>query len=427
MTIDELIKNSRYIKQDNSKFFVVKKNTNNNLIYLKVERNFGTSESLKNKSQLCSLVQDSPNWGSLSTNKETLTKELTKLNTQYSINYDSLAIITPKENLFQSLSLLMDAWKNPIFDKSEFNLTKNKIVNSLNGALSDPNILLNAEIDSIYNTYENNDWLYIKPIITRKNDALSTTLEDTIKCYEIFKGNDNSTTSIIGILTEDELSQIKNQITSWKGTEPYQRIENKKIINTSATITINTPQKPNSIISMSGYLPITVNNKDYPSLSIASRILGGDSKSRIWHNLREKSGLSYGAGASLRGNSYDEKSFLSMKAIVGMQNNQLGSELLNKTWQEFTAHGVSEQEVENAKQSFLAERKLNLTTDEQILNMVSVLGEQNNDLSWVKDYDQKIKNLTTNEVNQAIKKWFYNLSLATIITDDIDKKGVSND
>ncbi len=87
----------------------------------------------------------------------------------------------------------------------------------------------------------------------------------------------------------------------WNAEKPYARIERAcQAEFKPERETILTPDKDNAIYLAGLSLPIKDNNPDYPALVVGNFILGGGGlSSRIADRLRQKDGLSYGAGSSL--------------------------------------------------------------------------------------------------------------------------------
>ena len=76
-------------------------------------------------------------------------------------------------------------------------------------------------------------------------------------------------------------------------------------------MTILTPDKENAVYLAGLSMPIKDDNPDYPALLVGNFILGGGGlSSRIADRLRQKDGLSYGAGSMLGASPLDPRADL---------------------------------------------------------------------------------------------------------------------
>jgi zinc protease len=72
-------------------------------------------------------------------------------------------------------------------------------------------------------------------------------------------------------------------------------------------------------------LPLKITDADYPALLVANRVFGGGAlKSRLGDRIRQKEGLSYGIGGSLRADDsrtgLDDAGSLVIQAIAAPEN-----------------------------------------------------------------------------------------------------------
>ena len=92
------------------------------------------------------------------------------------------------------------------------------------------------------------------------------------------------------------------------------------IPNQPAALRVVVPDKANAFLLGRERLPLNDLNPDYPALLVASFILGDSSSARIPDRLRQKDGLSYGAGTFFQPNPIDANSTLGTYAIFAPEN-----------------------------------------------------------------------------------------------------------
>ncbi len=106
----------------------------------------------------------------------------------------------------------------------------------------------------------------------------------------------------------------------WKSPAPYARVPDPLVPNQPATLKLPVADKANAFLVGRAALPINDRSPDYPALLVANYVLGDSPTSRLWERLRQKDGLSYGAGSVFRANPFEPNSPLTTYAIFAPEN-----------------------------------------------------------------------------------------------------------
>ena len=141
------------------------------------------------------------------------------------------------------------------------------------------------------------------------------------------------------------------------------------------------------------------------ALQIANSILGGSSMaSRLFTNLREKKGLTYGTYSHIAFNK-----FYGLFRISGTTKNSSTKELLEETLKVlkiFYEEGITPEELKKAKMELKSQYLKSMETPEDQLYQYAYynyyLGVQ---AAFLKDYPDILDSLSLNYVNQQIKEW----------------------
>lgn len=150
---------------------------------------------------------------------------------------------------------------------------------------------------------------------------------------------------------------------------------------------------------------------------------GGFMGDRISQRLREKEGISYGAG-SFNSVPYDHK--VASWGSYAFFNPKFKDKVIAALTEEITkaqSSGFTQEELDANKTSWLSARKTNLGQDgylsSTLINNLLYLGIP------LEDYDElegKVKALTLDEVNAVAKKYFSMDKLVFLIAGDFNKK-----
>ena len=192
----------------------------------------------------------------------------------------------------------------------------------------------------------------------------------------------------------------------------------------AATESLNTPDKKNAFVIGNINLQISQKDPDYPALMMANELLGGGAfmGSRIPQRLREKEGMSYGAG------SYADIKYETKQGnwVVGGIFNPVYKNRLDSALQEEIAKaidkGFTQDELNKSISSQLEMRKTTLGSDNSLAAQVLDYMRDGRDLSDFTAFENQTKTLKLEAVNAAMKKYFDRSKMVMIFGGDFDKK-----
>ena len=153
---------------------------------------------------------------------------------------------------------------------------------------------------------------------------------------------------------------------------------------------------------------------DFFPLYVGNYILGGGGfVSRLTEEIREKRGLAYSVY------SY----FMPMAALgpfqIGLQTKKAQASealaLVRKTVQAFVDDGVTEQELQAAKDNLIGGFPLRIDSNRKILEYLSVIGFYRLPLDYLDSFNDEIARVTVEQVNDAFKRRIHPEQFATVI------------
>ena len=171
---------------------------------------------------------------------------------------------------------------------------------------------------------------------------------------------------VVGDFEPSEIMPIlAKTFEGWKAEKPYARIERPFQADLKPErVTILTPDKENAIYLAGLSLPIKDDNPDYPALLIGNFILGGGGlSSRIADRLRQKDGLSYGAGSCFGASPLDPRADLMINAIYNPINVAKVVTGVDEELERLLRDGVTTAELDGAKTGYLQQQQNQRTND----------------------------------------------------------------
>ena len=144
--------------------------------------------------------------------------------------------------------------------------------------------------------------------------------------------------------------------------------------------------------------------------------------SRISQRLRESEGMSYGAGSYMNANYKYPASSWGVYAIFNpVYKNRLDSALHDEI-SKAVKSGFKEDEFKKSVAGWLQQRKTLLGVDQFLAYQLASYINQGKDLTFYTDYENKVKNLTLDQVNSALRKYVSPDKITLIYAGDFSKK-----
>jgi len=238
---------------------------------------------------------------------------------------------------------------------------------------------------------------YSDPEIGYENTASVISKNDVTEFYKSNFSRSKFSAIIVGNITEGETAGLFNK---YLGSLQSQKSET--IINVSSVVRkniyfIDKKESAQSEIRI-GNLTKPRKVEDYDAARIMNTILGGQFSSRINLNLREKRGLTYGAGSSL--NYTKSAGYLEVSTAVNIKNT---TEAIEEILNEFNLirQNIRHDEIEFAKSYLIKQFPSRFETYIQIANNISPLITHDLPADYYNSYVSKIENVTKEEIQKA--------------------------
>jgi zinc protease len=157
---------------------------------------------------------------------------------------------------------------------------------------------------------------------------------------------------------------------------------------------------------------------------MANELLGGGTfmSSRISQRLREKEGMSYGAGSFMDNEYKDKTGSWKVYAIFNPTVKGKLDSALHEEIDRALAKGFTQEELTSSIKSLMQYRQTLLGLDNYLATQISDYLKDGRDLDEFTEFEDKTKKLTVDEVNAAFKKYFDTSKLVLVYAGDFSKK-----
>jgi zinc protease len=412
------------LEKSNILYGFIKKNNRGETVNVSFVVRNGNVNQLMNKGVTAEYVANMLNKGTKTKTRQDIEDQLSELKSSVSFRGSNgrvyANISSKEENLMDVLLLMADMLKNPIFDANELDKLKTENLASIEQNKSEPGYLAQVKMGQINQRYPKGHPLYNLSIDEQIEAINSLTTDDLKDYYKDFYGISNNATLVaIGNFDETKLKVFfEFEFGDFKCNLPYSAIRDPYQANKATNEGIKTPDKKNAFTFGTLNFKSSQYDDDYAALQMAGTIFGGGFlNSRIAGRLRQKDGVSYGAGGgvSVDGEKDDKNSSIYIYAIYAPENDQKVQNGFQEEIEHFIADGITEEELKTAVNGWVQAQSVSRAKDNELANLINNNMYYKRDLEFQRKLEEKVKSLTVNDVNAAIKNHFKTFDQWTVV------------
>ncbi|MEC4112803.1 M16 family metallopeptidase [Myroides pelagicus] len=309
------------------------------------------------------------------------------------------------------LSLLADGALNSVFTQEEFDKVKTQTLESLK--------VNEKSVTAVARRVEN-ALLYGKNTAAGEFETVESiekiTLKDVNDYYAKYFTPTNAYLVIVGDVDVKETEKlVKKYFNAWKGSNAsFAPVSVKGNVNSMEIDFVNMPNAVQSEIALVNEVDLKMNDKDYFAALMANQILGGGGEGRLFLNLREAHGWTYGAYSALTtSRKYPGK----FKATASVRNAVTDSavtefvkeiDLMRNTL-------VKAEELKMAKAKYVGNFVMSIQKPETVARFA--LNKQLHKLpnDFYESYIKNINAVTAEDVQRVAKKYFLKDNMRVVI------------
>ncbi|MFT4155709.1 M16 family metallopeptidase [Parafilimonas sp.] len=413
VSIPNIKSKTQYGKLSNGmQYALLKKPAKGDKVYANMNFKVGTSSSLTNKNIIPSLTARMLKTGTATKSKKEINDLLDKIKTSVDVygndNNINVYLSTDSANLSAALDVLADILLHPAFDKAEYDKMILDVKGELQANASDPQYIAYSSLNKKTLLYPKGHPYYPESIDERLADLQNISLDSLKNFYTDFYGANNGFVSFVGNIDAPAIqSFFEKNFSNFTSRQAYADIPQEYFDIKGSLETIEIPDKKNAVLAGDINIPLKETDTDFPALDIANEMLGGGAflSSRIPQRLRESEGMSYGAGSYLSGSYKYQTSSWGVYAIFNpMYKNKLDSALKDVIGTALKT-GFTQDELKKSVASWLEQRQTWLGEDQSLAWRLTDFMSDGKDLTYYTDYENKVKGLTLEQVNAALRKY----------------------
>ncbi len=410
-----------------TKLSLLSKKTRGESVVASIMMSMGTEKSLHNLGSIGDATSAMLMRGTSELSRQDIQDEFDKLKAQVSVSggVDGLVatITTTKDNLSAALVLMHKVLSDPGFDATEFEQYKSTLKVDIEQNLQDPQRLAFNEYSRKQNPYKKGHPNY-QPTFEESLTSISNLKLSDLKVFHtsFFGGNDMNV-SVVGDFDQTQIkTDLETLFASWKSKSAYARVADPFIKVAASPTNFDTPDKENATFVAAIMLPVGENSEDAVALELGNYIFGGGFlNSRLATRLRQKDGLSYGAGSFITMNSEDNKSTLGAYAICAPQNLAKVEVGFKEELSRMLKDGFTDEEIESAKSGLLQGKKVSRAQDRELVRTLRRNLTVDRTMQWNKAYEQRLATLTADDVKRVMNQYLKLENFSIIKAGDMSK------
>jgi predicted Zn-dependent peptidase len=320
------------------------------------------------------------------------------------------------ENMDQTLDLFADVIRNPIFPQAEVDKFKTRTLAQLEFQRSIPQFLAAEQFNrAIYGT-SHPAALIAPPAESIKKLAS----KDLAAFHSTYYRPNNAILAIVGDVTmKDILPKLEKAFGDWqKGDVPAVTIPPAPAQTESRIYLIDRPGSVQTVLTL-GTLGIERTSPDYFAVLLADRVLGGGPSGRLFMNLREDKGYTYGAYSNFGGSKFRGTWTSSSEVRTDVTEGAMKEFMyeLNR----IRTEPVSAEELDNAKRAIIGSFALSLEQPGTLLQNIITQKLYDLPADYWDTYPQKVAAITVKDVQNAAQKYLDMDHLQVVAVGDAAK------
>jgi predicted Zn-dependent peptidase len=297
--------------------------------------------------------------------------------------------------------LMADALRNPAFPQSSFDKLKSQSLTNLKSSERSATAISGRAVNALlfglkhpYGEFKTEQTI---------NDI---TLEDVKAAYKKYVTPSRGYLTFVGDIKPEVAKALAiKAFGDWKGAVLTFPVLDK--VSNPAKTEVDVVDVPNAVqseITVTNLIELPMSSPDYHAVLLANQILGGGADAKLFRNLREKHGFTYGA-YSKTGSGRGQSTF---SATASVRNEKVDSAVVEflKEIKIMRTETVSPEILQNAKNLYNGSFALGLENPARSAGFASSILINKLPKDFYRIYLQKLNAVTAEDILRVSKKYF---------------------
>lgn len=414
---DNINRRTRIVRFGDLQVALLTKQTRGQTVNVSMAFRFGDERSLQGQALVGALSDAMLARGTSRFTRQQIADERTRLKIQGGLQQFQ----TERAQLADALRLTAHVLREASFPQAEFELLQRELLTSLQSQRSDPTAASNDALLRAMSTYPVGDPRRYLSIDERLAAVPRVTRDEVAAFHRSFWGTARGEIAIVGDFDDQAIEPLLRELfAGWSSPAPYARILSEPRPVPAQRLVVATPDKENGFYRARQVVALRDDDPDAVPLMIGNYIFGGGSglSNRLMERLRQKDGLSYGAGSGLQIGGRDRAGAFAVAAQAAPQNMARAEAAIREELDRVQRDGFSAQELEDARTGMLQQRLLARSEDGTLASAWVGNLDLGRNFEFSKQVEARIRSLTLAELNAAWRRHIDPARLTVVVAGD---------
>ncbi|MCC7051284.1 MAG: insulinase family protein [Bacteroidia bacterium] len=338
--------------------------------------------------------------GTINRTKDKLNEEIDFIGATFSTSSDGVYGESLKKHQEKLLDLMSDVVLNASFKKEELDKIKTKTLSGLATQKDDPDAISN-NVRAALVFGKNHPY----GEITTEKSVENISLDKCINYYKTYFKPNVAYMAIVGDITLAEAKPlVEKYFSAWeKGNVPTAKYDFPKDPGKTRVAVVNKAGAVQSVINVAYPLDLKLSSPDLIKARVLNNILGGNASSRLFMNLREKHGWTYGSYSRIT----DDELAGNFRAFAKVRNPVSDSsitEMLNEM-NRLRTEKVSTSELEGIKNYMTGTFAISLENPQTVANMAINMERYNLPKDFYANYLKNLAAVSVDDISAMAQKY----------------------
>jgi len=354
------------------------------------------------KAGVSSLLSSLLGSGTVNISKDDFNEEVDYLGASISFGSQSARMNSLSKYFPRVLELMADAAQNPVFNQEDFDKEVALLQDGIKSGEKSVDIIA-GRIQGLLAYGKNHPY----GEFSTKETVENVTLADIQNFYNTYFKPNNAYLIVVGDVNFKEVKKlISKKFGKWeKGTLPAYEIP---AVSNAASLEIDFVDMPNAVQSNVAVLSTTelkMSNPDFFAVKLTNYILGGGGEGRLFLNLREDKGYTYGSYSSI---GTDEKTATLFKASAQVRNMVTDSAAVEiiKEIKKIRDTKVTNEELSVAKAAYTGSFVRNVEKPQTVAGFALNIEKNNLPADFYQNYLNNLNAVTVEDIQSVAQKYF---------------------
>jgi zinc protease len=319
------------------------------------------------------------------------------------------------DNFDQWFALTNDVLLNATFPADELNRLKQRLKAQLRQQRANPNFLSNERFSkAVYGSHP------AASVSATNNSIDAITAEMLAKWHQERYAPQNTVLGITGDVKAAELvPKLEKALAAWKKTDLKELLPpNPKPATSKRVFLVDRPGSVQTTVAL-GNIAIDRRDPDYIALTVANHIIGGGPAARLFLNLREEKGYTYGVYSNFTALKYPGPWRAGGDVRTEVTEGAM-TEFL-KEFQRIRDEKVPASELDEAKRAIVAGFALSLEKPTELLGYAIVRKIYGFPPDYWDTYPAQIMAVTADDIQRVARKYINPENLQVVAVGDVNK------